>query len=228
MQPYLFPYLGYFCLIDACDVFVFYDDVHFIQKGWIHRNRIALQGQVYTFSIPLAQRSQNAMIAETRIHDLPAFRSKFLKQLKQAYAKAKYVDQGMAYVQAVLEGTQESIAQLAARSVTVACELMGLNRCFMESSASFADTRGLPRTERLISITRQLGATDYVNATGGRALYDTATFAQGGVQLHFVTPACPPYPQTGSGFLPHLSIIDVLMHNEAGHIKDMAGAYALS
>lgn len=229
MQPYLFPYLGYFCLIDACDTFVFYDDVNFIKKGWINRNRIAMQGKSYMFSVPLANSSQNVLITDTRTHNFLAFKGKFLKQLEQAYRNAPYFAQGMGYVQAVLDGQQDSIAQLAARSVTMACDLIGLSRHFIMSSVSFADSRGMPRAERLIHISRQLGASDYVNATGGRALYDKSIFAMAGVRLHFVAPACPPYPQSGKdSFLQHLSIIDVLMYNNANYVKDMVGAYEFS
>ena len=229
MQPYVFPYLGYFCLVDASDVFVFYDDVHFIQKGWIHRNRIALQGQAHTFSIPLAQRSQNVLIADTQTHDFPAFRSKFIKQLEQGYRKASHFRQGMAYVLDVLEPPHDSIADLAARSVEQACRLMGLSRRFARSSHAFADSRGMARAQRLIHITRQLGATDYVNATGGRTLYEPADFAEHGVRLRFVDPQLPDYPQfADQTFVPNLSVIDAFMHNPASTVRDMVQSYELN
>ena len=54
MQPYLFPYLGYFQLIAAVDKFVFYDDVNFIKNGWINRNRLLISGKVNYITIPLS------------------------------------------------------------------------------------------------------------------------------------------------------------------------------
>ncbi|MFM1836501.1 MAG: hypothetical protein RJA04_1189, partial [Bacteroidota bacterium] len=67
MQPYFFPYLGYFQLVQAVDDFVFYDDVMFIKKGWINRNRILLQGREFLFTIPLEKQSQNKTIRESRV-----------------------------------------------------------------------------------------------------------------------------------------------------------------
>ena len=79
MQPYVFPYVGYMNLVQASDKFVFYDDVHFIKKGWINRNRIMLMGEPYRFSIPLKRQSQNSLIKDTEVSNLPLFAKLYLR-----------------------------------------------------------------------------------------------------------------------------------------------------
>lgn len=229
MQPYAFPYLGYFCLIAACDHFVFYDDVNFIQKGWINRNRIALGGQAHLFTIPLANGSQNQRIGDIALHGFEAFRRKFLRQVEQAYRKAPCFDQGMRYVDGVLSGEPRLISDLAIRSVMDACALLGLETTFSRSSERFAATRGLARADRLIEITRQLGASRYVNSMGGRELYDKAYFRDRGIELCFVDPRLPASAQDPRHEnITGLSIIDVLMHNRPATILDMIRGYELA
>ncbi len=67
MQPYIFPYIGYFQLIHAADVFVFYDDVNYINRGWINRNRILLNGKDQLFTIPCKEASQNKLIKDIEV-----------------------------------------------------------------------------------------------------------------------------------------------------------------
>lgn len=222
MQPYAFPYIGYFALVEASARFVFYDDVQHKPRGWINRNRILMQGRDHLFSIPVSKASQNALIQDVQLHEPEAFRTLFLHQLGQSYRRAPHARVALRYVDDVLSAGHSSIAELAMHSVQCACSLIGIEREFMRSSVSFADTRGLPRADRLIAIAHASGASRYVNSPGGHALYDPAYFAKRGVELQFVEAAMVPYDQVGTGsFVPGLSIIDLLMHNDARSIGSM-------
>ena len=66
MQPYFFPYIGYWQLIHAVDVFVVYDDGKMITNGWIHRNRILdFDGQTpRTIGVPMKKKSVSHTIGE--------------------------------------------------------------------------------------------------------------------------------------------------------------------
>lgn len=219
MQPYLFPYLGYLGLLCAADVFVFYDDVHYIPRGWINRNRILVNGAPHTFTVPVARASQNALILDIGTHDFDAFRRHFLRQLECAYRQAAHFEAGFALVREVLEGPAPTIAELAMRSVERVARALGLERRLLRSSEHFADSRGTPRAERLIAITRALGASRYVNSPGGATLYSPAAFAAQGVSLRFVQPKLTPYRQgPGQAFVPGLSVIDALMHLPAAEV----------
>ena len=90
MQPYFFPYIGYFQLISAVDIFVVYDDVNYINKGWINRNHILVNGQAKLITIPLIQASQNKHISEIELFGDLKWKDKLLKTIEFNYKKASY------------------------------------------------------------------------------------------------------------------------------------------
>lgn len=214
MQPYVFPYVGYFCLAEASTVFVFYDDVNYIKGGWINRNQILINGAPYKFAVPLSNGSPNELICAVKTHSVTDFRSKFLKQLHHAYRKAPYYEIGCNYVEAVLKPDSVSIADIAIRSVEQFYKLIGKSKTFLRSSEAFQRSRGMDRADRLIAITKTLQSSNYVNAIGGTSLYDKSYFAAQGVNLSFVKATLKEYKQLGSkDFVPGLSIIDIIMNN---------------
>src|SRR5690606_3799363 len=92
MQPYLFPYLGYFQLINAVETFVFYDDVNFIKRGWINRNQILVDNKAALFTVPLKKASQNKLINEIDMAIDEKWLSQFFKTIEQNYKNAPYFD----------------------------------------------------------------------------------------------------------------------------------------
>ncbi len=228
MQPYVFPYLGYFSLIEASDVFVAYDDVNYIPRGWINRNRLLINGSEFTFTIPVANASQNDLIHEVRLHGYAGFRQKFLKQIRLAYGKATCFDAGFSYVEAVMTPGRETISDVATASIEEVFKLLGSYKRIVRSSECASASRGMERADRLIAITKAFGSTSYVNATGGTALYDKQYFLERGVKLAFVSPRLREYPQIrAGGFVPGLSIIDVVMNNPRERVVEMIKDYEL-
>lgn len=228
MQPYIFPYVGYFCLIEESDIFVFYDDVNFITRGWINRNKILINGSPYSFTIPLSNGSQNELICNVNTHHLENFKLRFLKQIQQAYGKSPYYEVGRKYVLDVLSANQDSIADVAIKSIEMFYELIGVSKNFVRSSACFPDTRGMGRADRLIEITKLLDSDSYVNSIGGVDLYEKSYFSSKGVSLSFLRPILKDYKQTGTReHVSGLSIIDLLMNNDIEDIKLHLQSYEL-
>ncbi len=227
MQPYFFPYLGYFQMVQAVDDFVFYDDVMFIKKGWINRNRILMQGNEFLFTIPLEKQSQNKTIRESNVAWGPEFPGKFIVQLESAYKKAPQFDQVMPLIRELLGQQPESMAELAGKSIELVWQYLGLKKRFHYSS-QLKDNQADGRAERLIHLTKNLGATQYVNALNGQSLYEKGFFAAQGIDLTFIKPALTPYPQGKlAEFIPGLSMIDVLMWNEPIQIIQFLTEYTL-
>ncbi len=213
MQPYFFPYLGYFQLVQAADHFVFYDDVMFIKKGWINRNRILMQGNDFLFSIPLEKQSQHKSIRQSTVAYGAEFPSKWLQQIESAYKKAPHFQEVLELIHRVIQEKPASIADLAAKSVMETWTYLGLEQKFYMSS-ELKTKPDVDRALRLIHITQELGDSHYINAVNGQALYDKPFFAAQGVQLDFLSPKLQPYPQGNqSEFMAGLSMIDVLMWN---------------
>lgn len=228
MQPYLFPYIGYFQLINAVDKFIFYDDVNYIKKGWINKNKIIVNKKEYPFAVPLTKVSQNVEIKETYINRelFEGWKIKFLQTLTQNYKKAPHFNEIYFLINRVLENDSENISNLAIHSVKSVAHYLDIDTEFSISSKSFRN-KELERQDRLIQICKIENATNYINALGGQELYTKDAFLKEGVNLHFLQPTAVKYKQFSTEFVPWLSIIDILMFNSVKQIKDMMNQYTL-
>lgn len=223
MQPYFFPYIGYFQLMHAVDQFVCFDDVNYISQGWINRNRILADGEGVLFSLPLKKASQNRLICEIEISgEYEKWRDKFLKSLQHQYVKAPNYSQAMAVIEDILSNREKGLAAYLFSSLEKLSEYLGLP-CRLSRSAtdSLINSRELRGEERIIHMAQTLGARHYINAGGGMELYNSQNFAKHGLELTFLKSREVKYRQFGDHFVPWLSIIDVMMfckHSETASI----------
>jgi hypothetical protein len=210
MQPYVFPYIGYFQLINAVDKFVIYDDVNFINKGWINRNNILIGGKANLFTIPLKGASQNLLINEILIDNLESFSKKFLKTIEQSYRKAPFYQSAITVIEDILNANLENIAEFTTKSITSTCDYLGIKTVIIPSSDIYQN-QDLKAQDRILDICKQESATNYINPIGGVELYDKDLFAQNKIQLNFIKAKRIEYPQFKHEFVPFLSIIDLMM-----------------
>lgn len=223
MQPYFFPYIGYFQLIHSADRFVFYDDVNFIKQGWINRNRILLNGKDFLFSIPIENISSYQKIKQTKLNEslfLP-WKKKFLNTLKQAYIKAPHYEEVNELFERVLNiSGNETIATVSTASIIESCKFIGLNKEFVYTSSVYGNDN-LKSENRVIDICKKENATTYINMSGGKEIYNKNKFYQNGIELSFLNAKIDPYKQLSFPFVPGLSIIDVLMYNHKETVYKM-------
>ncbi len=228
MQPYLFPYLGYFQLLNAVDVFVFADDVNFIKGGFINRNRILLKNEEYFITIPCAKKSQNKLIKEIQISDrFKGYPEGILLTIRQAYGKAPFFEDVFPLIESVFNSGIENISTLAAASVESVSKYLEINVDFKFSSLSFNHTKGQEKSTRLMNITKELGSSTYTNPIGGKKIYCKKCFEVQGVTLIFLESEVIPYSQSSEKFVPGLSIIDVLMNNSLEDVQKLLNRYKL-
>ncbi len=228
MQPYIFPYLGYFQLVRAVDHFVSYDDVQFIKRGWINRNRVSAKGQDMLFTVPVQGASQKVRICDVLAMPDDKWLRKFDTQLRHEYGKAAHYAETRDLVMGTLEAHKGApVSELALGSVSAVMARLGLPFAPQRSSETFTGTEDLKRADRLIAITKALGAQRYVNLPGGMALYGTDAFAAQDVDLRFIFDRSQAYEQFDHPFIPNLSIIDILMHNDPATVRGMLGQYRL-
>ncbi len=225
MQPYFFPYLGYFQLISAVDRFVFLDDVRFIKQGWINRNRILLAGKTTFLSVPVENPGLTGRICDLRIAG-NAWRRKSLETLRHAYHGAPHFAETFELARTVIESGSELIGELAKQSVRGVCAALGIDSELVDGSASYRNA-GLKAQDRILDIVGRERASEYVNASGGRSLYSATAFAAAGVRLRFLEPASMPYPQLTQQFVPDLSILDVMMNVGREGARALLGTYTL-
>lgn len=227
MQPYFFPYIGYWQLLAAVDRFVIYDDVSFIKQGWINRNQILVGCQPYVFSIPLRNASSFKLICDTRLALVKESRHKLFRTIEQAYGKAPYFDLTFSLLKNVCERESEFMGKLAFESILAVADYIGINTEIIPTSRNY-NNDNLKGAERVLDICRRETAKEYYNLPGGEGLYDCTTFANADIGLHFVKPKQAEYRQFGCAFVPYLSIIDVMMFNDRDTIRGMLSQYELT
>ena len=229
MQPYLFPYIGYFQLINAVDVFVLYDDVNFRKQSWLNRNRVLLNGKEHLFTIPCKGISSFKRINEVQLDYDKKPLLKFQKLIEQAYRKAPNYMSTKELINKVIDHKPANISELGKTSIIEVCNYLDINTTILTSSEIFSDSAELNKEHRIIDICKKHGATDYINAQGGQELYSKSDFLKHDISLHFLIPnSNNQYKQINSeDFIPWLSIIDVLMHNDKDKIIEFTNSFQL-
>jgi hypothetical protein len=220
MQPYLFPYVGYFQLISEADRFVFFDDVNFINKGWINRNRLLFSGEVKYFTVPISGASQNSLICDILISNDKSWEGKIEKSIRQSYSKAPYFRQVFDLIYPVLFGGHTMIGEMAKESVQKVSNYLSISVEFVSTSKVYQN-KSLKSENRIRDICRKEKSDAYINLNGGRDIYNSANFAVDEIKLTFIGSRLSTYPQFSSSFAPGLSIIDVLMHNSPTQVLEL-------
>lgn len=227
MQPYFFPYIGYWQLIHAVDRFVIFDDVNYIKGGWINRNRILVNGEVVFLTAPLYRSSPFKRICDTTLLPSPIWREKLLKTITMAYCKAPHFAEVFSVIERLVRHQTNSLSDYLAHQLQTLATLMGIGTEFVVSSRSYGNAT-LAGQARILDICRHEGAQTYINAQGGRALYDAASFRDADIDLRFIAMHPLPYAQRSSAFVPGLSIIDTLMAVGLNGIRHHLDAFELT
>ena len=201
MQPYFVPYAGYFRLFAAADLFVVYDCVQFPRRGYVHRNRLPDRERRSTWlTLPLEKAPRDAAIGALELRaDATA---SFEAQLRRFPS----LDGPRETVRALLGGALEprtKLVPMLCRSFAAICEALGLP-CAMVRSSTLGIPAALRGQDRILAIAEAVGARRYVNAPGGRHLYDRASFSARGIELAFL----PPYVDEGCWSILHRVVAD--------------------
>lgn len=209
MQPYFFPYIGYWQLINDVDRFVVFDDVNYITGGWINRNRI-LSPKLKYFNLPLLGASQNKKINEISI-DQESLKSKRLSRiLHETYKKAPFCSDIEPLTGEFLYIDNPNLAGYLAEQIRMVLRYLDVKTEILVSSQIEKDN-SLKGANKIIEICNILGADEYVNPIGGLDLYHKEDFNEKGIKLQFLKSDLTPYKQFGEEFVPALSVLDVLM-----------------
>lgn len=220
MQPYVFPYIGYFQLIEAVDVFVSYDDVQYMKGGWINRNRILFKEEPKYITFPVRKEPLNSLINEHFLSDNIIIKEKkrILALLRQSYFKAPYF--GMIYplLEEIVSIDLRNVARFAEHTQKEILKYLCIDVKYIRSSELNFD-KSLKTQNRVIEIVKKLKGKCYMNLIGGLELYSPIEFNKHGIDLRFLKSEVKPYQQFSNEFVPNLSIIDVLMFNSKADIQ---------
>lgn len=220
MQPYFLPYIGYFQLLAAVDKFVVLDDVNYINRGWVNRNRLLQKGIPHTFTMPLRGASQNRLICDIELVSEQNWRDKLMRTIRQAYGKAPCYAQVSALLECLVNYPSVRIDEFLLNSLREIVRYLSLEVEIVSTSRVYKNAH-LKGQERILDICRQEQADVYINPIGGVDLYDRTSFLEQGIRLYFLRSRPVSYPQGTGEYVPWLSILDVLMFNEPPAVRQL-------
>lgn len=222
MQPYFLPYLGYWQLINDVDKYIVYDDVNYINRGWINRNNFLICGEKKMLSIPLKASSQNKLINE---HYITGGLDRFLKTIKMNYSKAPYFSSVYPTIENICNYPEKNLAIFLYNSILQISNYLKFDTEILLSS-TLMKSNNLKGEDKIIHICKLCGASIYINAIGGELLYHKNKFSDVGIDLKFLKMDDISYLQFKKDkFVPNLSIVDVLMFNSEEEISVMLKKY---
>ncbi|MDB9964253.1 WbqC family protein [Vicingaceae bacterium] len=227
MQPYVFPYIGYWQLMNEVDAFIFYDNVNFIKKGYVNRNSILINGLANKFTIPLINASQNRLINEIEIDYSQKWSQKLLNSIFLTYKKALNFEETYLLLTRILNENYRTISELNVNSSIEIAKKLKIKTAFLIASELDYKT-DLKGEDKILKYCELKGAVHYINPVGGVDIYDEAKFESKRIKLSFLKTNPTSYKQLGKqAFVDNLSIIDVLMNNSFEDVCEMLSQFEL-
>ena len=226
MQPYILPYVGYFQLINSVDTFMLFDDVAYINKGWVNRNRMLINGQPNYFVFPIEAASQNKTIDSLSFTN-DKWREKLEKTVLMSYKKAPHFEETFELFKSILWFDDLNVSAYLHNSIRLVCERLEITTKLIASTKVF-ENQEMKGQDRIIDICVKSGVKTYINPPGGMELYEKSRFDEKGIELLFLKPTLMPYKQLGSSpFEPGLSVLDLLMNCDQSFLKEQIQNYQL-
>lgn len=219
MQPYFFPYIGYFQMMNAVDEFVVYDNIEFTKKGWINRNRILVNNSDAYITLTVKKDSDYLNIVERSLADTwPDERKKMLNRISESYRKAPYFKDVFPLMESCILYNETNLFKFILNSLKLTKDYLDIKTKLIISSSINID-HSLKSEKKVIAICNALKCDNYINPIGGLELYDKSEFKSKGIELQFIKAQNVNYKQFNNEFIPWLSIIDVMMFNSKEQIK---------
>lgn len=224
MQPYYFPYLGYYQLIRSVDKLIILDDVNYIKQGWINRNKINTVDGDYVFTIPIQKQKANTNIRDTYIaNNYSFFVNKYIKTIRQHFSKSKDLEDIVRLFQQSIDIESRSISDIATNSICGILDYFNFQVDIEISSINYPST--LIGSSRVIDICKKSQATKYINLPGGQQLYMKSDFSKENIGLCFID-----YDETSKkmGRHSHYSILNSILNLGKDQTRELISQYNLS
>ena len=208
-QPNFLPWAGYFYKILKSDIFIILDDVQFTKNSYINRNKIKTPNGNQWISVPVKSKGRfGQLINEVEINSLEKTKRKIKNSIKANYGKSKYFNEIFSMIEPMFESN--ILSEVNESLIIRICEYLNLQTGFVKSSE--LHTQQFDSTEKLIHLCKEVNATSYLSGFGGNNYQDSLMFNKNDIELKTSTFNHPNYPQLWGGFIPNLSIIDLLFN----------------
>jgi len=227
MQPYFFPYIGYFQLINAVDEFIIYDNIKYTKKGWINRNRILSDGKDSLITLPIKKDSDFLDVADRELpKNWERERKKVINQIVNSYRKSPHFDSAFDIIEKSMSCSNTNLFEFIYYSLLQINDYIGIKTKIIKSSDVPID-HSLKSEDKIIEICKNRNASVYINPIGGTGLYRKGEFKDSNIDLYFIKSNPILYSQFSDNFIPWLSIIDVIMFNSKDEIQNHLKNFSL-
>ena len=227
MQPYFFPYVGYFQLIANTNHFIFFDIVQYNKKSWMNRNRILHPNKLDDFSYisaPVAKHDKGSLIRDININNDGKWQNKILSQL-DVYKKLKapFYNEVKQVVEEVLSKECNTLLDLSIESTRAICDYIGIEFNYEIASKINFDKRSISQPgDWALEISKHKKASEYINPPGGYDIFHEKKFIENNIKLSFLKSNLSSYKQSWrKNFNPGLSILDLIMFNSPEESKQI-------
>lgn len=222
MQPYFFPYLGYYQLINSVDEFVVFDNAQYVRRSWMNRNRILNEHKESSFiTTPIRKAPRETKIKDIIINNDTNWQEKIFHQLYY-YKNAPYYKDVLDFLNECLLNSNSNLSEFNTSLLRKSCALLSIDTNITILSHRFPDIDSANAADEWgIEVSKALNATEYINAIGGKEFYNQQKYQDNGLNIKFINPILTPYEQLKNNFIPGLSIIDVMMFNDINNVKEM-------
>lgn len=216
MQPYFFPYIGYFQLIHAVDTYMNLDHVSFMKRSYMTRNILKNNTSI---NVNVYNGSQNKSCNEVMVNFENKYIDKFNKTLQTLYTKSPYYSEIIDNIIAPEFVDREiSISQFNIRIIKKICSYLDIKTNILNTSEGMTEFK---KGEGLMDITNKLNGDEYVNAIGGQSLYTKENFKQNNINLYFIKIGDVEFDNK------YTSILDLLFMYPKEHIQQQLLKYTL-
>ena len=212
MQPTYLPWVGYFDLMDRCDVFVYLDSVQFAKRSWQQRNRIKAREGELMLTVPVLSKGlREQKICDTLIDQAQDFGRKHAASLRAAYSRAPHYKTVSEGFQAIAGKKHEKLSDLNIDLIEWLAGSLGIRRKTVRSSSLPVSGK---RSELLLDICKAVGAGKYLSPAGSREYLeeDAVLAGDNGIELLYHEYAPAEYPQLHGAFAPFMSAVDLVMN----------------
>ena len=230
MQPYFFPYIGYFSLIKHTDFWVVFDTPQFMRHGWVERNRILKPDGIewQYVKAPLEKFGQKTAIKDLLIKNTTNWEQKILAQLQHYKKKSPYYQNTLRILEEVFCTRYTSITDLNNKVLEIICKYLSIDFKYVVFSSMDLDTSMVSEPDEwALEISKSLKAEEYINPIGGLEFFDRSKYEKENIKIHFQRQNIKEYKQLKGEFVPGLSILDVLMFNSPEEINIMLDDFEL-
>jgi hypothetical protein len=226
MQPYFFPYLGYFDLINYSERWIVFDNVQYIRHGWINRNRILHPVEGWSYIIVPVRFSRETIIRDVEIAEDGKWQKRILGQLQHYRKRAPHYQAVIDLLEACFAFEGVSISEFNVFALQKVCAYLGIPFNYAVFSAMNLPLDPVEGPgDWALRISQAVGASEYVNPPGGEQLFDQQRFAASQIKLTIRKLPALQYECPGYKFEPGLSILDVLMWNAPEVVKNYLDAH---